>query len=65
MRLPSSPAGAGLVTVVLCAVSWWLWVGDHALAWRLGLGELDLPVRVIAIFVFLSLADRLITSGSE
>ena len=60
MRSPSSCVGAALLTVALCAACWWLWTGDHGLAWRLGLGGLDLPVHVLAIFVFLSLLDQLV-----
>jgi hypothetical protein len=65
MRSLLPRVGFVLVTVVLCAACWWLWAGDHALAWRLGLGELDLPMRVLAIFAFLSLLDKLVTLVSK
>jgi hypothetical protein len=65
MRSCSSHVEAAFVTVAMCAACWWLWAADHGLAWRLGLGELDLPVRVFAIFVFLSLSDRLTSSAPE
>ena len=65
MRSLSPRVGVALVTLALCAACWWLWVADHGLAWRLGLGELDLPVRVLAIFVCLSILDKLIALVSE
>jgi hypothetical protein len=65
MRSPSSRVTEVVVTATLCAVCWWLWAADHGLAWRLGLAELDLPVRVLAIFVFLSLADRFKKSAAD
>jgi hypothetical protein len=65
MRRPSSPDAQVLKTAVLCAVCAWLLFADHGLAWRLGLGELDLPVRVMAIFALLSLLDKLTSSASE
>jgi hypothetical protein len=60
-----SRAGTALVTITVCAVCWWIWTGDHALAWRLGLGELDLPVRVLAIFLALSLLDKLVAISNN
>jgi low temperature requirement protein LtrA len=65
MRSLSASVTASLVTVVLCTACWWLWAADHALAWRLGLGEFDLPLRVLAIFGLLSLLDRLLPSAVE
>ena len=65
MRLPSSRGEVALTTAVLCAACAWLLFADHHLAWRLGLGELDLPVRLLAIFVLLSLLDTLTSSASE
>jgi hypothetical protein len=62
MRLPSSRAAKALVTFSLCAACSWLLLGDHTLAWRLGLSELDLPARVLAMFAALSLVDRLMRS---
>jgi hypothetical protein len=56
----SSRAGVALLTFALCAACWWVWIADHGLSWRLGLGEMDLPVRVLTIFVFLSLLDQLV-----
>jgi hypothetical protein len=50
-----------LATTAICAACGWLWFADHGLAWRLGLIELDLPVRVLAIFGLLSLVDRLLS----
>jgi hypothetical protein len=64
MRSGSSGIAAALATFAMCAVCWWLWAADHGLAWRFGLAELDLPVRVLAIFVFLSVADRLIAASA-
>jgi hypothetical protein len=65
MRSLSARVIAALLTVVLCVACWWLWAADHALAWRIGLGELDLPVRVLAIFVLLSLLDWLFPSATD
>jgi hypothetical protein len=61
MRSGSASITAALATTGLCAACGWLWFADHGLAWRLGLIELDLPVRVFAIFALLSLVDRLLS----
>jgi hypothetical protein len=61
MRTGSSGVASALATTAICAACGWLWFADHGLAWRLGLIELDLPVRVLAIFGLLSLVDRLLS----
>ena len=56
--LPSLVVNA-FVTAVLSAACWWLWAGDHGLAWRLGLESLDLQIRVLSIFGLLSMMDQI------
>ena len=58
MRALMAAAAAPLATGFLCAICWWLWVGNHGLSHLLRLDDLDLQVRVAAIFAFLSLADK-------
>jgi hypothetical protein len=65
MRQPLSRGEVILKTTVVCAACAWLLLADHSLAWRLGLAELDLPMRVIAIFALLSLLDKLTSPASE
>ncbi len=45
------------VTLALCAASWWLWTMSFSVAAWLQLGELDLFVRILTIFVMLSLVE--------
>ncbi len=65
MHRPSSRGEVILMTAVLCAACGWLLLGDHGLAWRLGLGPLDVPLRIVAIFLLLSLLDKLPSPKSE
>ena len=46
-----------VLTALLCGVCWWLWAGNHGLSYLLGLQDLDVQVRLLAIFIFLSLVD--------
>ncbi len=46
-----------IVTLALCAACWWIWSTSFSLAAMMHVGELDLVVRILAIFVALSLAD--------
>ena len=58
MRSVWAAVAAPLATALLCAVCWWLWTGNHGLSHLLRLDDLDMQVRVAAIFAFLSLADK-------
>ena len=60
MRALVSSAAGPLTTALLCTACWWLWAGDHGLSHLLRLDDLDLQVRVAAIFALLSLADQLL-----
>jgi hypothetical protein len=48
------------LTVLLCAVSYWMWSSGPSAAEWLGLGYLDLVARALVIFLALSLADVLL-----
>lgn len=47
-------------TLALCAASWWIWSSSFSVAAWLNLGELDIVVRILAIFVMLSLVEAVI-----
>jgi hypothetical protein len=53
----AAPAARAIVTLGLCAACWWIWSSRLSLAGQLGIGELDLVVRVLEMFAVLSLAD--------
>jgi hypothetical protein len=65
MRRPLQGGNVVLKTAALCAACSWVLLADHRLAWRLGLGALDIPLRIFAIFLLLSLLDKLTSSASE
>lgn len=57
MRAFVTAAAVPLSTALLSAVCWWLLAANHGLSQLLRLDDLDLQVRVAAIFAFLSLCD--------
>ena len=59
MRALVSFAAGPIATALLSAACWWLWAGDHGLSHLLRVDDLDLPVRVAAIFALLSVADQI------
>ena len=65
MALPSSGAAVVLAAFALCVICCWLLFGEHTLAWRLGSSAFELPARVLTIFGFLSLVDKLMTAESK
>jgi len=59
-RLPVAVLGVALV--LTCWPVWWL---AGLLAGRIGLDDLDLVLRIVAIFAFLSLVEALAGRLSE
>ena len=49
-----------IATIVLTAASWAVWYYAPNLLHFLGLDDLDIPARVCAVFLFLSLAEAVL-----